>query len=59
MTKEKKKKLYEPHWWNLYENGVFIDSFPSHSAAKKAKHRLKVEAEQDWLDLTYTLKRVD
>lgn len=56
MTKEEKRKAFEPKWWNLYENGEFIDSFPSHAAAKKAKHFMEVEANADWLDLSYEIK---
>jgi hypothetical protein len=56
MTKEEKRKLYTPKWWNLYENGNFIDSFPSHNAAKKAKHIKIKEANDDWLDLYYEIK---
>ena len=56
MTKEEKKKLYQPKRWNLFENDNFIDSFPSHSAAKKAKHFKIKEAYDDFLDITYTIK---
>ncbi len=56
MTKEEKRKAFEPKWWNLYENGEFIDSFPSHAAAKRAMHFKKMEAYDDWLDLDYEIK---
>lgn len=56
MTKEEKEKQYAPKRYNLYENGIFIDSFPSHAEAKKAKHRKTVEAYEDMLDFEYTIK---
>lgn len=59
MTKEEKRESFKPHRWNLYENGHFIDSFDSHSEAKRVKHKKTVEAKRNWLDLTYTLKRID
>ena len=59
MSKEEKRKLFEPHLWNLYENGVYIDTLFSHKEAKRVKHKLMVEAYRDWLDLTYTIKRAD
>ena len=45
--------------WNLYENGEFIDSFPSHTKAKNAMHWKIVEANKDMLDLNYEIKRVE
>ena len=45
--------------WNLYENGEFIDSFPSHTKAKNAMHWKIVEAKADMLDLYYTIKKVE
>ena len=59
MTKEEKRKLFKPQRWNLYENGIFIDSFESHAQAKKAKYFKTKEANENWLDLEYTLKRVN
>ena len=56
MTKEEKTELYKPKWWAVYENGNFKDAFPSHKAAKAAKHRLIVEANMDMLDFTYKIK---
>ena len=53
MTKEEQ---YAPKPYNLYENGILIDSFPSHAEAKKAKHRKTVEAYKDMLDFVYTIK---
>jgi hypothetical protein len=42
--------------WNLYENEEFIDSFPSHAAAKKAKHFKIKESYMDCLDIHYEIK---
>lgn len=58
MTKEEKAKLYAPKRFALYENGHYIDEFPSHKAAKRAKYFKTKEAYADWLDLTYTIKRI-
>ena len=58
MTKEQKRRLFEPHWWGLYENGELIDTFPSHKEAKKARHFKIVEADMDMLDLDYQLKKL-
>ena len=59
MTKEEKRKLFEPHRWKLYENGHYIDTLESHKEAKRIMHRKNVEAYRDCLDLTYTIERVD
>ena len=59
MTQEEKQKQFKPHSWNLYENGRYIDTLPSHAAAKRAKYFKTKEAYDDMLDLTYTIKRVD
>lgn len=56
MTKEEKRKLYEPKEYALYENGRFKDFFYSHKAAKKAKHFLIKESYDDMLDLNYEIK---
>ena len=52
MTKDTPKKC------GLYENVNLIDVFPSKSKAKNAKYWKEQEAEQDWLDLTYTIKEI-
>ena len=57
MAKEEKRELFKPHRWNLYENGILKDTFPSHAAAKKAKHFLAKQAYENWLDLDYTIKK--
>lgn len=59
MTKEEKREKFRPHIWYLYENGVRIDTLFSHKEAKRAKHAKTVEANRDWLDLTYTIRRAD
>ena len=56
MTKEEKIEQFTPKWWNLYENGEFIDCFPSHKKAKKAKHFKIKEANDNCLDLDYEIK---
>lgn len=58
MDKKTKEKLFKPKPYALYENGRWIDTYPSHSEAKKMKHRLEVEARKDWLDLNYEIKPV-
>lgn len=56
LDKKTKEEMYKPKPYALYENGNFISSYPSHSEAKKVKHRLIVEAYRDMLDLDYTIK---
>lgn len=56
MTKEEKAKLFKPKPCGLYENGVLIETFDSHTKAKNAKFRYEKEAEEDWLDLEYEIK---
>ena len=56
MTKEEKKEKYSPKRWDLYENGKYVDTFPSHAAAKKAKHFKIKESYDDMLDLYYEIK---
>ncbi len=56
IIKKFKSEKYKPKPYDLYENGRFIDTFPSHAAAKKKKHFLIVEAYQDMLDLDYEIK---
>ena len=56
ITKEEKTKLFAPKRYDLFENGVFVDSFPSHSEAKKAKHFKIKEANENMLDFEYTIK---
>lgn len=64
MTREERKDKRrqelenEKHNCILYENGIFIDRFPSHTQAKNALHKLLKEAEEDMLDIDYKIKRV-
>jgi hypothetical protein len=41
----------------LLENGRVIGTFPSHTKAKNAKWWKEQEAKQDWLDLSYCIRR--
>ena len=58
-TNNKKEKLYEPKPWAMYCNGVFVESFPSHNAAKLALHKKCEEMKRypyDYADEYYTIK---
>lgn len=46
-------------YWDLYENGYFLERFTSHTKAKNAMHWKIVEAEEEMLDLNYELKKVE
>ena len=39
MTQEEKQELYKPKEYDLFENGIYVCTFPSHSEAKKVKHQ--------------------
>ena len=39
MTEQEKIAQYKPKSWALYCNNNFIESFPSHKAAKRALHK--------------------
>lgn len=56
MTKEKKKIMYEPKPYALYENGEIKAIYPSHKKAKAARHYYKTIAYNDMLDLEYKIK---
>lgn len=59
MTQEEKKLLFRPKPWALHCNNVFVDSFPSHAAAKRALHLKCVEMKRypyDYVDEFYTIK---
>lgn len=43
--------------WELLENGVVIKTYPSHSSAKKALHWKNKEANDNWLDLWYEIRK--
>ena len=59
MTKEDKKELYRPKRWALYCNGDFVCTYESHAAAKRAKYFKNKEADENWADETYTIKRYE
>lgn len=44
--------------WELLENGKVIRTNLSHTRAKKLKWLMNKEADDDWLDLTYEIRRV-
>jgi hypothetical protein len=44
--------------WDLYENGEFIESFPSHKKAKSAMHKKIVKSIEGKLGLHYEIKKV-
>lgn len=56
MTQEEKQKQYSPKRWTLYENDDLVATYESHSAAKKAKYFRQKSANEDMLDITYTIK---
>lgn len=58
LTKEQKRKLFDPKKWGLYCNGDLVRICDSHSEAKKAKYFGNKEANENWLDETYTIKRI-
>ena len=45
--------------WELLENGFVIERFPSRNKAKNAMHWKIKEAEADWLDLSYKIRKVE
>ena len=59
MTITEKKLLYQPKPWALYCNNTFVDSYPSHNAAKRALHRKCMDMKKypyDYADEYYTIK---
>lgn len=59
MTNEEKITQYLPKPYALYCNGEFVESFPSHKAAKLALHRkceLMKKYPYDYADDYYTIK---
>jgi len=59
MTLEEKIAQYEPKSWALYCNNNFIETFPSHKAAKRALHNKCMEMQKypyDYADEYYTIK---
>lgn len=56
MTKEEKQELYKPKWYDLFENGIYVCTFESHSEAKRVKHQKIKESYQDCSDDVYEIK---
>lgn len=56
MTKEEKRIQFAPKRYALYENGILVDVYDSHAAAKKAKHFYIKESYENWLDCVYEIK---
>lgn len=54
--KQIKAEQFAPKPYALYANGEFISSFPSHKSAKKERYFKQKEANQDMLDISYTVK---
>lgn len=43
--------------YNLYRNGEYVDSFPSHTKAKNALYWKNKEADENWEDAYYTIRK--
>ena len=56
-TRSMKQK--EEQVWELLENGKVIKTNLSHTRAKNLKWLKQKEANDDWLDLTYEIRRVE
>lgn len=59
MTREEKEEQFKPKKWAMYNNGVFVTTFRSHTEAKKALHRKCEEMKKypyDYADDYYTIK---
>jgi len=54
--KQIKAEQFTPKPYALYANGEFISGFPSHRSAKKERYFKQKEANQDMLDISYTIK---
>jgi len=54
--KQIKAEQFAPKPYALYANDEFISSFPSHKSAKKERYFKQKEANQDMLDISYTVK---
>jgi hypothetical protein len=52
--KQKKEQV-----WELLENGKVIKTNLSHTRAKSLKWLKQKEADDDWLDLYYEIRRVE
>ena len=53
----RKELELEKQTWQLLENGHVIETFPSHTKAKIVFHFKIKEANDDYLDLWYELRR--
>ena len=51
-------KQKEEQVWELLENGKVIRTNLSHTRAKNLKWLKNKEADDDWLDLTYEIRKV-
>jgi len=59
MTLEEKKRMSRPKPWALYCNGIFVISYPSHNAAKRALHYKCEDMKKypyDYADEYYTIE---
>ena len=56
MTQEEKQELYKPKEYDLFENGIYVCTFSSHSEAKKVKHQKIKESYENWSDNKYEIK---
>jgi hypothetical protein len=54
--KQIKAEQFAPKPYALYAIDEFISSFPSHKSAKKERYFKQKEANQDMLDISYTVK---
>lgn len=59
MTKDEKRELFKPKKWGLFEDGRLIGTFSSRASVKRAQHYKMKEANDDWLDLEYTIKKLE
>ena len=53
MTKQKDEQV-----WEILENGKVIKTGLSHTKAKNMVWKLEKETKEDWLDLSYELRRI-
>ena len=54
-----RQKQKEEQTWELLENGKVIRINLSHTRAKNLKWLKNKEADDDWLDLHYEIRRVE
>jgi hypothetical protein len=58
MRETRSMKQKEEQVWELLENGKVIRTNLSHTRAKNLKWLKNKEADDDWLDLTYEIRKV-